>query len=330
MKRRFISFVTLMCLLVTLSSSAFSTQALLGDANGDGKVAAADARLILRHSLQLEIIADEYLPLCDINKDGAVTVIDARLALRLYARLENVDCIIEGHSLEENVIDATETQLAYSVKVCTRENCSYREIIGGNFEVGNIPYYGDTASWELICVNRYRRVSAESLSQINLVKVAGSGELMDHRAASAYNDMYAAARLDGIYLTPCSGYRSYERQERLFNEFYRSYLNQGYSEADAFDLTSRRRNPAGGSEHNLGICMDIICASSAANFQNTKAYAWLCENAHKYGFILRYPEDKTDITGVKFEPWHWRYVGASNALLIKNSGLCLEEYLGLA
>ena len=153
---------------------------------------------------------------------------------------------------------------------------------------------------------------------------------MDSRAAAAYENMYDAAAADGIYLTPCSGYRSYSTQKRLYNEFYNEYLNQGYSEQEAHNLTSKRRNPAGSSEHNIGICMDIICASSSANFQNTKAYAWLQNNAHNYGFILRYPEDKVDITGVKFEPWHWRYVGVENAASIKNSGKCLEEYLGLA
>lgn len=195
---------------------------------------------------------------------------------------------------------------------------------------GNIAYPADTASWKLICLNRNRCVGSYVEDSISLSYVAGSGERMDSRAAAAYEEMYDAAAADGIYLTPCSGYRSYSTQKRLYNEFYNEYINQGYSEQEAHDLTSRRRNPAGSSEHNIGICMDIICASSSANFQNTKAYAWLQENAHNYGFILRYPEDKVDITGVKFEPWHWRYVGVENAASIKNSGKCLEEYLGLA
>ena len=195
---------------------------------------------------------------------------------------------------------------------------------------GNIEYPQDTASWKLICLNRNRCVGSYIEDAISLSYVAGSGERMDSRAAAAYEDMYDAAAAEGIYLTPCSGYRSYSTQKRLYNEFFNEYLDQGYSVQEAHDLTSRRRNPAGSSEHNIGICMDIICASSSANFQNTKAYAWLQNNAHNYGFILRYPEDKVDITGVKFEPWHWRYVGVENAANIKNSGKCLEEYLGLA
>ena len=195
---------------------------------------------------------------------------------------------------------------------------------------GNVAYPSDDASWKLICLNRNRYVGSAVENQINLSYVAGSGELMDSRAARAYEEMYDAAAEDGIYLTPCSGYRSYSTQKRLYNEFFYEYINQGYSESEAHDLTSKRRNPPGSSEHNIGICMDIICASSSANFQNTKAYAWLTENAADYGFILRYPEDKVSVTGVKYEPWHWRYVGVENAASIKNSGLCLEEYLGLA
>ena len=194
---------------------------------------------------------------------------------------------------------------------------------------GNTAYPADDASWKLICLNKNRYIGSSVEKTINLSYVAGSGELMDSRAARAYEQMYDAAAADGIYLTPCSGYRSYSTQKRLYYEFYYQYINQGYSSEEAHALTSKRRNPPGSSEHNIGICMDIICASSSANFQNTEAYAWLDANAHNYGFILRYPEDKVSVTGVKYEPWHWRYVGVENAAAIKNSGLCLEEYLGV-
>ncbi len=193
-----------------------------------------------------------------------------------------------------------------------------------------IDYPSDDASWLLICLNRYRYVDSTVENTISLKKVAGTSQRMDTRAAEAYNKMYDAASLDGIYLTPCSGYRSYSRQYTLYYEYVNDYIAQGKSETEAHNLASRRRNPPGSSEHNIGICMDIICAATSANFQNTKEYRWLVENAQDYGYILRYPEDKTEITGVKFEPWHWRYVGVANAKAIKNSGLCLEEYLGLA
>ena len=228
----------------------------------------------------------------------------------------------EENTTERRTEIATATQQETTTEKQTVSNSSYTP--------GNTSYPSDTASWKLICLNRNRYVGSDVEDEISLSYVADSGERMDSRAAAAYEDMYDAAASEGIYLTPCSGYRSYSTQKRLYNEFYYDYLDQGYSEKEAHDLTSRRRNPPGSSEHNIGICMDIICASSSANFQSTDEYAWLTENAADYGFILRYPEDKVDITGVKFEPWHWRYVGAENASKIKASGLCLEEYLGLA
>ncbi len=195
----------------------------------------------------------------------------------------------------------------------------------GPVEIG---YPTDDSEWETICLNTNYRVTEVVDEVIQLSYVAGSQEQMDYRAAEWYNNMYNAAAAEGIYLTPCSGYRSYKTQERLYNEFYNEYIANGYSSEEAHKLTSARRMPPGSSEHNIGICMDIILADSSAHFENTREYAWLQENAQNYGFILRYPEDKVDITGVKFEPWHWRYVGVKSRA-IKASGLCLEEYLGL-
>lgn len=239
--------------------------------------------------------------------------------------------VVDGTSDKEDVLleKIQDIETTTSTENTTEQKTTSAPVAAGETS-GNVAYPADDASWKLICLNRNRYVGSSVEDSINLSYVAGSGELMDSRAAAAYEEMYDAAAEDGIYLTPCSGYRSYSTQKRLYNEFFYEYINQGYSEAEAHDLTSKRRNPPGSSEHNIGICMDIICASSSANFQNTQAYAWLQANAHNYGFILRYPEDKVDITGVKFEPWHWRYVGVENAASIKNSGLCLEEYLGLA
>jgi D-alanyl-D-alanine carboxypeptidase len=225
---------------------------------------------------------------------------------------------------EEKTEEKTENDTTKSGSTAKSKTTAASSIAQPRSEV-NFP--SDTSSWELILVNATHRVGNVD-SRLNLSYVAGSGERMDSRAAAAYEKMYSAAANDGIYLTPCSGYRSYSTQERLFNEFVNDYLSSGYSRAEAESKAATRRMPAGSSEHNLGICMDIICASSSANFQNTSEYAWLKKNADKYGFIERYPENKAGVTGVKFEPWHWRYVGAENAPSIKASGLCLEEYLG--
>ena len=85
--------------------------------------------------------------------------------------------------------------------------------------------------------------------------------------------------------------------------------------------------PPGSSEHNLGYAMDIVCVEEY--FEDSKQFKWLQKNAADYGFILRYPKDKQNITKVTYEPWHWRYVGVEAAKAMKSSNLCLEEYMGV-
>ena len=158
--------------------------------------------------------------------------------------------------------------------------------------------------------------------------INGSNIQLDSRVSERYAEMYAAAKLSGCVLTPYSGYHSYALQETNYNRKVNFYVNQGISAEEANQKASAQVLPAGCSEHNAGLAMDIVSASS--DFINTKEYKWLCENAHNYGFILRYPEDKTAITGMNFEPWHWRYVGTQAAKEMKEKNQCLEEYLGLA
>lgn len=184
----------------------------------------------------------------------------------------------------------------------------------------------DKDKWYLTLVNAGYRIP--SSYEPDLVYVCNSGQRLDRRVAAAYEKMYNAALKDGATLTPCSGYRSYERQEKNYNRKVDFYKGQGYSEQEAKKEAATRIMPPGSSEHNLGYAMDIVCADSW--FKDTKEFKWLMENAQDYGFILRYPEDKQKITGVIYEPWHWRYVGVETAKQLKESGLVLEEYLGVA
>lgn len=159
-----------------------------------------------------------------------------------------------------------------------------------------------------------------------LVYVCGSDDRLEKTVAEAYEKMYNAAAEEGIYLTPCSGYRSYDLQKRNYNNLTAAYENQGYTHREALIEAAKEIMPPGSSEHNLGFAMDILCIEEW--FEDTKQFKWLSENAQDYGFIMRYAKDKQDITGVIYEPWHWRYVGVEEAKKIKASGLCLEEYLG--
>ncbi|MBO4216609.1 MAG: M15 family metallopeptidase, partial [Clostridia bacterium] len=134
---------------------------------------------------------------------------------------------------------------------------------------------------------------------------------------------------DGRTLSVISAYRSFEKQKSNFDRALNGYLSSGYSYEDAYRLTCRYYALPGASEHQTGLCCDITTqvGELTDSFANTGIYKWLSENAHRFGFILRYPKGGEGSTGISYEPWHYRYVGRKYAALIYESGLTLEEYL---
>lgn len=183
-----------------------------------------------------------------------------------------------------------------------------------------------STNYEMTLVNRKYRMP-DGVTVPLAPAAAGSGIQLHTLAAGYYSNMYEAAKKDGCYLTPYSGYRSYARQKSNYENKTQQYLNQGYNRNEALALAASVIMPPGSSEHNLGLAMDI-CGTDY-NFDKTDEFRWLVANAENYGFILRYKSEKTYITKVVYEPWHWRFVGVANAKAINASGLCLEEYLGM-
>ena len=137
-------------------------------------------------------------------------------------------------------------------------------------------------------------------------------------AQAAFDKLSADAYNDGIYLFICSGYRSYEMQDELYNSYVADW---GKKKADTFSARP------GYSEHQTGFAMDINDASDS--FIGTPEAEWLEKHCTDYGFIIRYKKDKESITGYKYEPWHIRYLGVKLAKKVEKSGLCLEEYFGI-
>lgn len=137
-------------------------------------------------------------------------------------------------------------------------------------------------------------------------------------AQSAFDEMAAGAAKDGIKLYIASGFRSYEYQEGLY---------QRYVERDGAEMADTYSARPGHSEHQTGLAFDLNEISDA--FAGTPEAEWLEEHAYEYGFIIRYPADKEDMTGYNYEPWHVRYLGKETAEKVYESGLCLEEYLGI-
>lgn len=140
-------------------------------------------------------------------------------------------------------------------------------------------------------------------------------------AAEALKEMFDAAEEDGCHMVLRCGFRSYTLQEQIYSWNLRTY---GY-----YEVTRYHALP-GTSEHQTGLAVDLCCEATGYNnnfdFINTKEYAWLLTNAHRYGWILRYPKHKSDLTGYNFEPWHFRYVGVELATYLKMNDLVLEEY----
>lgn len=163
----------------------------------------------------------------------------------------------------------------------------------------------------------------------NLKTIQGNFKL-EEKAADAYLEMKAAAKEDGISLLVASAHRPQSTQERLYKNKVQQFINQGYSEKDAAVVAATIVARPGTSEHNTGLAVDIVTPQFQRlieAFAETDAAKWLAANAHKYGFVLRYPKDKQEITGIVFEPWHFRYVGLEHAQIMYDNSLCLEEYL---
>lgn len=153
--------------------------------------------------------------------------------------------------------------------------------------------------------------------QISLPKEYNPG--LNKATLCAYYIMKMNALVKGIKLKIISGFRSYEYQEKIYNQYVKEY---GEEKTNKFSARP------GNSEHQTGFALDI-CEDSD-KFINTKEEIWLRKNAHKYGFIIRYPKGKEEITGYKYEPWHIRYVGKKHAKNIYENNLTLEEYLEIA
>lgn len=153
---------------------------------------------------------------------------------------------------------------------------------------------------------------------------------IDRLAYQPLKDMFDAAEKAGVPLDFYSGYRSIVRQNRNFVRSVENNMNSGLTLEQAKEKTNKSRAYPGTSEHNLGLAIDILVKGNrdlSENFEKTAQFKWLSENAENYGFILRYPKDKTSITEIIYEPWHYRYVGVEHAKKMNQLGLCLEEYI---
>jgi D-alanyl-D-alanine carboxypeptidase len=185
--------------------------------------------------------------------------------------------------------------------------------------------------WYLLLVNRDFSLPADYKPATAVcVDVYQEKRELDARVAPHYREMYYAALRDGAELIPYSGYRRISTQKTNFENKISYWRGKGYSQAEAVHLAAQSILPPGCSEHEAGLSMDITRPGVwdvREDFEDSKEFAWLQKHAASYGFTLRYPKNKTEVTQIRYEPWHWRYVGVEAAQAMKKSGQCLEEYL---
>ena len=201
----------------------------------------------------------------------------------------------DGITLSENTIDTAETETG--------------ELWESSF---------DLDAWNLLLVNKQHPIPEDYEVKLGVIK--GSMKC-DERIIPELTEMMQDAKKDGITLVVCSPYRDMSRQDMLFNRKIKNYGD--------FYIRKEQGIP-GASEHQIGLALDIISNTYTAleeGFADTAAGKWLAAHCQDYGFILRYPKGKEEITGIEFEPWHFRYVGKDAAAIIMKKNLTLEEFV---
>jgi len=229
----------------------------------------------------------------------------------------------EADQLTQDILENGEEQ--YSVDEIL-SNTNLQQIIqNSNLSSENGKFSKD--DWNLLLVNKQHPVPEDHTFELGTI--AGAMKC-DARILPELFAMLQAAKDDGVYLAVCSPYRDISRQEILFNRKIKMHMGNGYSYLEAYKKASQIVTVPGASEHQIGLALDIISddyTSLDEGFANTKAGKWLKEHSKEYGFILRYPKGKEYITGIDYEPWHFRYVGKDAATIIMDNGITLEEFV---
>lgn len=228
--------------------------------------------------------------------------------------VDNSDAYCE--SLANSGIKLVCTDMGNSIRVDIEP---YKDL-SGNTDASDSSDTVDQTSWNLLLVNPWNAVP-----EGYTVSLTGFTEdcSIDERICSALQNMFDDARSDSIYPLAVSAYRTNQEQEKLYQEKLDAYISDGYSKKQAITMTEGWVAKPGFSEHETGLAIDINAESGDAD----EVYSWLANNSYKYGFIVRYPTNKSNITGINYEPWHFRYVGEEVAEYIYKNDLTLEEYI---
>lgn len=180
----------------------------------------------------------------------------------------------------------------------------------------------------LMLIDKFNSVPDGYENKIRLSEI--QGRQLESQACRQCSMMLERAKEEGVDINIISAYRTKDYQQMLWDQSVGEKMEEGYSKEQAEIQTGKTLAKPGHSEHNAGLAVDFGTEKACDvedDFFRSKQAKWLCKNASKFGFILRYPRLKEHITSISYEPWHYRYVGTEAAMFIKESGLCLEEFL---
>ena len=181
--------------------------------------------------------------------------------------------------------------------------------------------------WCLILTNAEYPVPEDY--EVELEAIPGTEQSVDKRIYEPLMAMIGDMKAQGLSPIVCSGYRTLDKQEKLFNRKVLSFVKAGHTKEESYNLARQTISIPGSGEHCLGLAVDFYTRryhKLERAFEDTPESKWLVEHAQDYGFVMRYGENKTDITGIQYEPWHYRYVGVEAAKFMKENELSLEEF----
>jgi len=181
--------------------------------------------------------------------------------------------------------------------------------------------------WCLILTNAEYPVPEDY--EVELEAIPGTEQSVDKRIYEPLMAMIGDMKAQGLSPIVCSGYRTLDKQEKLFNRKVLSFVKAGHTKEESYNLARQTISIPGSGEHCLGLAVDFYTRryhKLERAFEDTPESKWLVEHAQDYGFVMRYGENKTDITGIQYEPWHYRYVGVEAAKYMKDNELSLEEF----
>ena len=227
---------------------------------------------------------------------------------------------ITGQAAESQTVESRAVETAASADTSSGQQDSQAEPV---HQVKD----AQEQEWNLLLVNPWNPIPENYEPELTYLR---NGQAVDSRCYPELQQMMDDCRAAGLDPLICASYRTMEKQEALFEDKEARLIREGCPENEAGAEAAKVVAYPGTSEHQLGLALDIVDVSYQqldTEQENTPVQQWLMKNSWKYGFVLRYPTDKSDITGIIYEPWHYRYVGKEAAAEMYEHKLCLEEYL---